>query len=231
MNDYVIISDLHLGSDVCNHSEILEFLYKVKTRNLILNGDIFDNTNFNRLKKQHWAIVKKIRNLAKEMNVIWISGNHDRDCEVIAHLVGATFVSEYSIGNIFITHGDRFDSIIANRPILTKVADFIYRMIQAYDKWRGNNYYYSTKIKRKSKTFTKAVKDTIEQAVSFASKNGYKSIIIGHLHVAEYLNKLNVDYYNSGSWTDKECHYVEIKQDKIKVKQFVPSKVPDRKNT
>ena len=226
MDEYTIISDLHLGSDVCRADNILEFLYYLETENLILNGDIFDCGDIRRLKKTHWAVVKKIRNLSKKINVIWISGNHDFNCGNIANLLGAEFKPDHLIiknnKKIYITHGDKFDKIISRRPLLTKFADNLYRLIQLYDKYQDNDYYYSRLIKSKSKTLTKSTKNTIKTAVAYCKKHSYNSIIIGHIHKAEHLTLFDqgIEYINSGCWTEQDCSYVTINDDKIKLKKY-----------
>lgn len=227
MDEYTIISDLHLGSDVCRADNILEFLYYLETENLILNGDIFDNMDFRRLKKSHWNIIKKLRQISKNSNIIWISGNHDYQCEPIAHLIGSSFVFEYIIDEyndktIIVTHGDRFDKIITNRPLLTKLADNIYRFIQLFDKRMDNNYYYSGMIKRHSKTLTRITDRTIDNAIKFAQKNHYDAIVIGHLHKPENLIQNNIQYINSGCWTENVCQYVKINQGFITLCDFKP---------
>jgi UDP-2,3-diacylglucosamine pyrophosphatase LpxH len=58
MNDATIISDIHLGSDVCESKKLYNFLESIdsKTNRLIINGDLFDNLDFRRLKKNHWNL-------------------------------------------------------------------------------------------------------------------------------------------------------------------------------
>jgi UDP-2,3-diacylglucosamine pyrophosphatase LpxH len=64
MNEIVIISDVHLGSDVCQVEQLSKFLDKVSTQTLIINGDLFDSWDFRRLRKDHWKILKKLRQLS-----------------------------------------------------------------------------------------------------------------------------------------------------------------------
>ena len=228
MDEYIIISDLHLGSDVCRANNILEFLYYLETENLILNGDIFDNMDFRRLEKSHWHILKKLRQISKNTNLIWISGNHDFECEPIAHLIGAEWKLDHLIQQdtkqIYVTHGDRFDKIITKRPILTKFADNIYRFIQLFDKRMDNNYYYSGMIKRHSKTLTRITDKTISNSIVFAQKNKYDAIIIGHLHKPACMTNLEhmVEYVNTGSWTEENCTYATINNGLINLKTFTP---------
>jgi UDP-2,3-diacylglucosamine pyrophosphatase LpxH len=233
MDEYTIISDLHLGSNVCQAEKILEFLYYINTETLILNGDVFDCGDINRLNKKHWAVVKKLRQISKNTNLIWISGNHDFKCENIAYLIGANFKSFYLINKdrkIYVTHGDKFDKIISKRPLLTRFADNIYRIVQLYDKFLDNDYYFSRWLKQNSKTLIKSTKNTIKSAMIYCSKNKYEAIVLGHLHKAEHLTLLDsgLEYVNSGSWTEKECHFITINQGYIDLKKFMPIKVPER---
>ena len=90
MHDAIIISDLHLGSDVCQAKSLNHFLDNLKNTNkLILNGDVFDSWDFRRLKSSHFKILSKIRHLSQSMEVIWIHGNHDGPCEIVSHLLGS----------------------------------------------------------------------------------------------------------------------------------------------
>src|SRR5216110_1701086 len=54
--DCIVISDLHLGSDVCQAKLLEEFLIWAAEhcRELVINGDIFDDLNFKRLTKRHF---------------------------------------------------------------------------------------------------------------------------------------------------------------------------------
>lgn len=230
MNEYTIISDIHLGSNVCRADKVCSFLDQLQTQTLILNGDIFDNLDFRRLKKSHWRIIKKLRSIAKTTKVIWISGNHDCDAEVIAHLIGADFVMDYLIQSdqthyikkILVIHGDTFDDLIFERPILSKVADKFYRVIQFFDKRLDNNYYYSGVLKRNSKSFTRSIENTAKKAMNYAKSKGYHSVILGHLHQSSHLTMFDseIEYVNGGCWTDSVCNFVTINQGKIELKEY-----------
>lgn len=89
MNDAVVISDIHLGSDNCQAKYLVHFLEAIRrgarpTRRLILNGDVFDSIDFRRLKKHHWGILSEIRKLSDELEVVWINGNHDGPAPAVA---------------------------------------------------------------------------------------------------------------------------------------------------
>ena len=68
--DTIIISDVHLGSEVARPGQIIEMLSLYSFNRLILLGDIFDNLNFARLKKDHWNLLSNIRKLSNESDLI-----------------------------------------------------------------------------------------------------------------------------------------------------------------
>lgn len=224
----VVISDLHLGSEVCRSHSILSFLESFDCLNsrLVLNGDIFDNINFAKLKKSHWKILKRIKHISNETDVVWIYGNHDSDASVIAGLIGIPFVSEHTIETkekkILISHGDKYDAFIENYPITTKIADFLYRCIQRFDRICGNGYLLSGSIKRSSKTFLGATEVLSRNAIRHCKDIGYDAIICGHTHKACQLTNLEtgIQYTNGGCWTDSVCNYVVIDSYGIHLKEF-----------
>ena len=122
--DCLVISDLHLGSVVCQAKLLEEFLEWAAghSRTLVINGDIFDDLNFKRLTRRHFACLKSIRRNSDrdDFRLIWIRGNHDGPAEIISHIVGVEILDEYIYDNgqvrLLILHGDQFDTIIAEHP-------------------------------------------------------------------------------------------------------------------
>ena len=120
--DAVILSDIHLGSDNCQAKALVEFLESIndrrlRTKRLILNGDVFDSIDFRRLKKNHWKVLSEIRKLSDEIEVVWVAGNHDGSAEIVSHLVGVTVVDEIVVESdgqkVLFLHGQRRTGILA----------------------------------------------------------------------------------------------------------------------
>lgn len=223
--DKIIISDIHLGSDVCQSKKLNEFLIlietnKIITKEIIINGDLFDSWDFRKLKGSHWKILSKLRSLAKNKHIIWINGNHDGPAEIISHLLGVEFLEEYKFisGNkkVIVIHGDKFDNFIARYPLLTKLADKIYRIIQKIDK----SFYLAKLAKRSSKTFLRATQQVKDKAIVYAKKNHHDVIICGHTHIATTCLEQKVEYFNSGCWTESACNYISIKDGELKINLF-----------
>ena len=145
--DAVVISDLHLGSDNCQARAAAAFLQeilegKLRTRRLIINGDVFDSIDFRRLKKTHWKVLSQIRHLSDKIEVIWIAGTHDGSAEIVSHLLGVRVAEEFVLRqrpgagteDILIIHGHQFDDFINDHPILTWLADSAYWLLQKIDR-------------------------------------------------------------------------------------------------
>ena len=118
--DCLIISDLHLGSDMCQARLLESFLEWAATasRELVINGDVFDDLNFKRLTKRHFACLKVIRRNSDrdDFRLIWMRGNHDGPVDIISHIVGVEILDEYIYSNgdikLLILHGDQFDTFV-----------------------------------------------------------------------------------------------------------------------
>ncbi|MGN6371189.1 MAG: UDP-2,3-diacylglucosamine diphosphatase [Phycisphaerae bacterium] len=216
--DAVIISDLHLGSENCQAKSITAFLQQIldaqiRTRRLIINGDVFDSIDFRRLKKTHWKVLSQIRHLSDKIDVVWIVGNHDGPAEIVSHLLGVSVVEEFTLasGNrdILIIHGHIFDDFIEDHPILTWCADCIYFLMQKIDR----THYVARLAKRKSKIFIRCTDKIRRRARELAAKKNCDAVICGHTHHAEALEPTPdnpIAYYNSGCWTESPSSYIQI---------------------
>jgi UDP-2,3-diacylglucosamine pyrophosphatase LpxH len=227
MNNILIISDIHLGSDICQDKNLISLLKKIESKDiiidkLIINGDLFDSWDFRRLKRDHWKILSHIRKISYSINVIWISGNHDGPADMVSHLIGVDFMNEYSFisGNkkILVLHGDIFDNFISKYPRFTKIVDFIYRLIQKYDRYNNTEYYYSSLAKRNSKIFLRCSEQICEKAKTYGKLHNVDAIICGHTHSPLTNVKDGIEYYNSGSWTEKLCSYILVSNGHISIK-------------
>ena len=104
----------------------------------MINGDVFDDLNFKRLTKRHFACLKVIRRNTDrdDFRLVWIRGNHDGPIDIISHIVGVEILDEYVYDNgriqLLILHGDQFDTFTTGYPWLTEIACGIFYYIQ---KW------------------------------------------------------------------------------------------------
>ena len=213
--DALILSDLHLGSDVCQAKQLVEFLEAIHgghtlTKRLILNGDVFDSIDFRRLKKNHWKVLSLLRKLSDEVEVTWVCGNHDGSAEVVSHLLGVAVVDEIVVESggkkVLFLHGHQFDKFIEKYPISTRLADLFYRFLQRIDK----SHTFAKFAKRRSKTFLRSTQKIEAGSVEHARKMGCDVVCCGHTHLPLESTVGPVWYYNSGCWTEKPCHYLTL---------------------
>jgi UDP-2,3-diacylglucosamine pyrophosphatase LpxH len=221
MRDTIIISDIHLGSQICQDEKLLNFLRDLEKdcSRLIINGDLFDHWNFKKLSDNHWTILKTIRKISSKIDVIWIRGNHDGPSEMISHLIGVNFLDEYIFNfhdkKYIVIHGDIFDDFLTKYPITTKIADTIYRFIQKLDP----SFYWPRLLKHSSKTFLRAIDKVKTRAKEYCLNKEKDGIICGHTHFATIDENSLIHYYNCGCWTTDPCTYIRI-GDSIKLEKL-----------
>jgi UDP-2,3-diacylglucosamine pyrophosphatase LpxH len=213
--DTIILSDLHLGSDVSRSERAGQLLRCYTFRRLILNGDVFDDLNFKRLDKGDWRFLSYIRKLSaprKDLEVIWVVGNHDGGvADILSHLLGVPVHDEYAwtLGEkVFVAiHGHQFDKWITEHQMVTAVATKVYSGIQKIDPRRR----VSRWVKRTSKKFLRLGDKIGADAVAYAkSRYAANVVFCGHTHQPMSRMIGDVLYVNSGAWTDVPSTYITI---------------------
>jgi UDP-2,3-diacylglucosamine pyrophosphatase LpxH len=228
--DCIVISDLHLGSDVCQARLLEEFLvWAVEhCRELVINGDIFDDLNFKRLTKRHFACLKVIRRNTDrpDIRLVWVRGNHDGPADIISHIVGVDILDEYVYDNgqiqLLILHGDQFDTITTDYPWLTEIACGLFYFIQKLMPHRAARW-----IRRVTKRFQRNSQLVERRASEYAASRGYCFVTCGHTHLPLESRHDGVVYVNSGTWTEAPpCPFVVVDGDQVRL-EFWPLSQPD----
>jgi UDP-2,3-diacylglucosamine pyrophosphatase LpxH len=231
MYDAIILSDLHLGSRNCQARRLGELLQRIETgalptRRLILNGDVFDSIDFRRLEQSHWAVLSRLRKLAELVEVIWIAGNHDGSAEIVSQLLGVSVCDDIVLQSgeehFLILHGHLFDSFIQSYPLLTALADGVYRFLQ----WLDRTHHFAKMAKHGSKTFLRNARKIADGAVELARKRGCTAAICGHTHHAALQTDQPIAYYNSGCWTELPCTYLTLLDGRVELHEFTPTARP-----
>lgn len=225
--DVVILSDLHLGSEIARASEALELLRSICFQRFILLGDIFCDLNFGRLKKEHWQFLSHIRKLSNSRRlaeVIWVEGNHDSGLtDVMSHLVGMPVYQEYcweSDGkqNIAI-HGHQFDSfIIKNHPWVSGIASNLHLSIQKFNSKGKSIALFLDKLNTHWQRLTPRV---ATGALAYARSRGAARIFCGHTHQTVTLGCDGIAYYNAGAWTSRRPSYITILEQEVMINEYI----------
>lgn len=216
--DTIIVSDIHLGSDVSRSKRLLAVLRSYSFKRLILNGDVFDDLNFKRLSKDDWKVLsflRKISNPRRRIDVVWVVGNHDGGvAEILSHLLGVPVHEEYTFTvaqhQLLAIHGHQFDKWITKHVVVTAIASAVYLFIQKVDP----QHRVSRWVKRSSKKWLRLSDKVGVDAVRHAQHRcNAHAVFCGHTHQPVVREIDGVVYVNSGSWTDKPSQYVTIGHD------------------
>ncbi|WP_165074713.1 UDP-2,3-diacylglucosamine diphosphatase [Paludisphaera rhizosphaerae] len=222
--DCLIISDLHLGSEVCQASLLEDFLkWAVEnTRELVINGDIFDDLNFKRLSKRHFACLKILRRNSDrdDLRLVWVRGNHDGPAEVVGHVVGVEVLDEYIFRNdrfaLLVLHGDQFDRFVNNYGWLTEIACGLFYYIQRWAPHHAARY-----IRRVSKQWQRSSVSIRDGAVAYARSKGFRHVTCGHTHLPIAEDVGGVQYVNSGTWTEHPpCPFISVRDGEARLEYW-----------
>lgn len=222
--DCLVISDLHLGSDVCQAWLLEDFLEWAAghSRALVINGDVFDDLNFKRLKKSHFACLKSIRRNSdrSDFRVTWVRGNHDGPADVVGHIVGVEVHDEYLYDNgqvrLLILHGDQFDEFVTDYGWPTELACHLFYLIQ---KWAPHGA--SRWIRQISKRWQRNSPLVQKRALAYAASKGCRYVTCGHTHVSLVAESGGITYLNTGAWVEHPpCPFVSVRGADVRLEHW-----------
>jgi UDP-2,3-diacylglucosamine pyrophosphatase LpxH len=231
--DTVILSDLHLGSEISRAADALDLLHTIEFRRLVLLGDIFADLNFRRLTKDHWKFlgyIRKLSNPKHEVEVVWVEGNHDHGLtDVMSHLVGISVYQEYSWyyqgKKHLAVHGHQFDTFVVKNLKLTNFGQLVYIWLQKIDSKKKR---FARYLDRLNTRWLRLSAQVAQGALSYAKQGKAERIFCGHTHVPLHMNNEGVEYFNSGAWVDRCCTYVTIDEEGVCIREYKPESADHR---
>lgn len=220
--DAVFISDVHLGTERCNTEKFLKFLKEIKTKKLILVGDIIDiycmekyNT---RWKKEHTECVHQLLNLTKKgVDIVYVLGNHEgairRYCD-FQHknfLMCDEYVYKTKQGEKYLcTHGDKhseFSSGSWKQLIFNWGYEFITPLSILLERFFHFSLVYALKNTIRGKNYINQYETDI--ANYCRHRGGYEGVICGHIHHANVRKFDKISYMCCGDFVDTCSAIVE----------------------
>ncbi|NYB52306.1 MAG: metallophosphoesterase [Methanobacteriaceae archaeon] len=122
IDDYLVISDLHLGYEEAlnyqgimipkfQYPKIIKRMEEIHLRSdcakIIINGDL--KHEFGKINRQEWKETIKFIDYLKErfQEIILIKGNHDPLTPIIAAKTDLDVYPNFSTGNFMVMHGDQ----------------------------------------------------------------------------------------------------------------------------
>ncbi|MES2201070.1 MAG: UDP-2,3-diacylglucosamine diphosphatase [candidate division FCPU426 bacterium] len=214
----ILISDVHFGSPLCQARELHDFLGNIRVKNLILNGDIFEDLKFYRLSHWHWEAFGQIRKISDHCKVVWIRGNHDVvDPEFMGHLLGVKVKGhfEWNVGNrrCYATHGDRWDVYIYKYRRASEALTAGYNFLRRFSS-RGMRAL-ARFLKTRSKMLLRNHEALLYSASSFGRSHGMDAVFCGHTHRASLETAEGLLYGNSGTWESDLPHFIGVNPDGV----------------
>jgi UDP-2,3-diacylglucosamine pyrophosphatase LpxH len=117
------------------------------------------------------------------------------------------YIHENGQVRLLIIHGDQFDTITSEYPLITNVAAWFFHYIQ---KWAPHSA--ARWIRRTSKRWQRNSQVVQRRAVEYAMSKGCAYVTCGHTHLPLASVVDGVHYFNSGTWTDHPpCPFVAVR--------------------
>lgn len=229
----LFISDCHLGSEYCNHENLLKLLSETECGYLYIVGDFIDGWVLRRKFKwnnNYNTILQKILRMSRKgTQVYYIWGNHDDFIEPFneihfgdrIQILRETYHITLKNEKILIIHGDQFDGIVTKNKWIQHIGSIIYDYSLAVNKlFRIFKFSFSNFLKQKAKEAVKYISSYEETVVNYCKTNGYNSILCGHIHKPEINTIDGIKYYNTGDWVESNTFIVETLEGEIKLIKY-----------
>jgi UDP-2,3-diacylglucosamine pyrophosphatase LpxH len=223
--DTLILSDVHLGSEVSRARDALTVLQNNRYRRVILLGDIFSDLDFRRLKREHWdflSYIRKLSNPKRRVEVVWVEGNHDHGLSnIMSHLVGIPVYQRYVWefdGKLHLAiHGHQFDRFVSANYLISRIGLAVYDQIQKIDSRTKT---FSRFLDRLNTRWLRLSTKVATGALTYAKMGNIDRIFCGHTHVAMQTSLDGVHYFNTGSWTDILATYVTVCEKGVQIHEY-----------
>ncbi|HET9406389.1 MAG TPA: UDP-2,3-diacylglucosamine diphosphatase [Candidatus Sulfotelmatobacter sp.] len=221
----LILSDLHLGAATSRAWEATQVLKQNRFQRLILLGDIFADLNFARLTKEHWkflGFIRKLSNPKRNIEVIWVEGNHDHGlADIMSHLVGVRVYQHYNweyrgLRHLAI-HGHQFDGFQVNNLRFSSLGTSLYLLLQKLDFKRKP---IARMIDRLNTRWLRLSSKVASGALRYAQQHGADRIFCGHTHQATHEEQNGIHYYNAGGWVDSRLTYLTIDESGVRIHDY-----------
>lgn len=211
----LILSDLHLGARNCR-TDLLQEVLAGPFERLVLNGDTVDRPDPNRLGQEDWRVIRQLRSVARQRELVVVRGNHDAlpgpgndrgETDFLTELLDTPVFEEWEFelegGRYLVVHGDQFDRTM-NLTVLGDVADWFYRGIQRMSRALAHW------VKGASKHLCGVVDSVQQGALAMARERGLAGIVTGHTHFHHDEHIQEIHFLNTGCWVDSPCTAVLI---------------------
>ncbi|MFA6432549.1 MAG: metallophosphoesterase family protein [Candidatus Paceibacterota bacterium] len=207
----LLISDIHLGSKVCRPEKVLRVLRETHFKNLIVNGDLFDSADIEKLTPEHWEVLTLLSDIAKTHPTIMVGGNHGREMDKMVKKMRIRIADNHAFmvneRKFLCLHGDEFDTLVRKLPSTTKIFTQIYYFIQRFG---GKKQRVSIALKHATKILLGISRRQKRLALAEGAREHTDVVICSHTHIAHVDTRGDILFVNSGSFCNEPSTYVTI---------------------
>ncbi|MGQ0794460.1 MAG: UDP-2,3-diacylglucosamine diphosphatase [Deltaproteobacteria bacterium] len=219
----MLVSDIHLGSDLNRSGDLLRILADATFERLIILGDLFDDERLDKLNSDDWRFIKFIRILSADREVIWVEGNHDEGVfKVMPNLLGVRAEEQFAWhedGKKFLAiHGHQFDHYHQTESFASKIASRIFRNLLRLENRIGGNYI--NKFSHRNKLWIRLAEQVAQRATEYGRELNADYVFCGHTHKASRRSSGGVVYINTGCWHDRVCHFAVVQNSEVTLNSY-----------
>ncbi len=219
----LFISDIHLGSRLCHAKDLLDLLNCLSYDNIVLVGDIIEQSRFNNIerwpKEQQELFSMLFFNTSNNRSkIIYVVGNHDTDIGKYTfnnidniEIVEYTTYTSLHGAKYLVEHGHRansiriHDSLIIVWVVLYDLIGYIFRIIDKMLKTQSSLYIIRRCIKNIMMLLT-SYNRRLDMLIECFDCDG---IIFGHLHKPSIKHRNGLTYLNCGDWIEHKTLLAE----------------------
>ena len=225
----IFLSDIHLGTTVCQARRLAEFIEQWDAPRIYLVGDIIDLWALRR--RLHWpnthdAVIQALLRRAQGgVEIILVPGNHDSSLRTHAsktffNISVQAFAEHRTLDGrlLLVIHGDIFDPVEKYPRLLAVGGRITYRCLMwAQPVFSGlmnifgvsDQFSVSAFMRSKFASVRRYISEFENRALLYAADSGYHGIICGHIHQAKMSSKDGISYFNCGDWVGSCTALVE----------------------
>lgn len=205
-----IVSDLHLGSAYFYHRNFSSWLDALpKGVPLVLNGDVLDEPG-QTLPDAHRAVLERLVSESQSRLVIWVHGNRDAQFK-LAEPGRIRFVDSWRLDQrLLVVHGHRLDQLMPRYAAFK----WAFRCLHHCRIRLGRRDAHVAEYAKKWPLLYRVLNEHVARnALRVARQEGVEAIVCGHTHAAMALERQGRRYFNTGAWTEKPLHFLEVAPD------------------
>ena len=116
-----------------------------------------------------------------------------------------------------VIHGHQFDRFVSKNLVLSGMGTLLHLYLQKLD-FKGK--YFSRLADRLNTRWLRLSHKVASGAILHARFKQADRVFCGHTHLAMQSTRDGVEYYNSGSWTDKSATYVTVSEEGVRIHEF-----------